>query len=163
MIVGAIYSDFLGRRTRRMRMLCPRENRTRLSAVGLPSLSVFFQDYLPRNENFKMHLNFTVGTGLPFGLLDNNRIFRNTYRFNAYHRVDIGFSIQLWKDGWRYSKPNHPLRFTRNSWLSLEIFNLMQVSNVASNTWIKTVTNTQYAVPNFLTSRRINLRLRMDF
>ncbi len=127
------------------------------------TLSMFFQDYLPKNENFKMHLNFTVGTGLPFGLRDNNVVFRNTYRFQAYHRVDIGFSVQLWNYLNRGSKPNHPLRFSRNTWLSLEVFNLMEVANVASNTWIKAIDNTQYAIPNFLTSRRINLRLRMEF
>ena len=127
------------------------------------SLSMFFQDYLPRRENFKMHLNFTVGTGLPYGLLGNNEVFRNTFRYTAYHRVDIGFSIQLWENAWRGSKPNHPLRFTRSSWFSLEVFNLMKVSNVASNTWIKTINNVQYAIPNFLTSRRINLRLKFDF
>ncbi len=127
------------------------------------TFSTFFQDHLPRNENIKMHLNFTVGTGLPYGLLGNNRIYRNTYRFPAYHRVDIGFSIQLWDEERRAKRPNHPLKFSRNTWLSLEIFNLMKVSNVASNTWIKTIFNTQYAIPNFLTSRRINLRMRMDF
>ena len=127
------------------------------------TLSMFFQDYLPKNKNIKMHLNLSVGTGLPFGIPGNNTVYRHTYRYRAYHRVDIGFSIGLWNREWRHRKPNHPLRFTRNSWLSLEIYNLMQVSNVASNTWIKTVTNTQFAVPNFLTSRRINLRLRVDF
>jgi CarboxypepD_reg-like domain len=127
------------------------------------TLSMFFQDYLPMNENFKMHLNFTVGTGLPYGLPENNVIYRNTYRFPAYHRVDIGFSFQLWEEARKASKPNHPLRFSRSTWLSLEIFNLLQVANVASNTWIKTIYNTQYAIPNFLTSRRINLRLKMDF
>lgn len=129
----------------------------------LMTLSMFFQDYLPKNKNFKMHLNFTLGTGLPFGLLGNNRIYRNTYRFSPYHRVDIGFSLALWDESKRASKPRHPLRFTRSSWLSLEVFNLMQVSNQAGNTWIKTVFNQQYAIPNYLTSRRINLRLRMDF
>ena len=127
------------------------------------TFSTFFQDHLPRNKNIKMHLNFTVGTGLPYGLLGNNRVYRNTYRFPAYHRVDIGFSFQLWDEERRASRPNHPLKFSRSTWLSLEIFNLMKVSNVASNTWIKTIYNTQYAIPNFLTSRRINLRLKMDF
>ncbi len=127
------------------------------------NLSVFFQDYLPRNENFKMHLNFTVGSGLPFGLLGNNRIFRNTYRFEAYHRVDIGFSLLIWNEARKSVKPNHPLRFTRNAWMSLEVFNLMQVQNQAGNTWIKTIFNQQYAIPNFLTSRRINLRFKVDF
>jgi len=127
------------------------------------TLSMFFQDYLPMNENFRMHLNFTVGTGLPYGFPGNNEVFRNTYRFRPYHRIDIGFSYLLWDQDWRNKKPKHFLRFTRRTWLSLEVFNLMQVSNTASNTWIKTITNVQYAIPNNLTSRRINLRMRVDF
>ncbi|MCO6491397.1 MAG: TonB-dependent receptor [Phaeodactylibacter sp.] len=129
----------------------------------LMTLSMFFQDYLPKSESFRMHLNFTVGTGLPFGLQGNNRVYRNTYRFSPYHRVDIGFSLQLYDPAKRAQKPNHFLRFTRGTWLSLEVFNLMQVQNQAGNTWIKTIFNQQYAIPNYLTSRRINLRLRMEF
>lgn len=130
----------------------------------LMTLSVFFQDYLPQNENFKMHLNFTMGTGLPFGLRGNNTVFRNTYRFDPYHRVDIGFSLLLWdRLASRDKHPHHFLRFTRSAWVSLEVFNLMQVQNQAGNTWIKTVFNQEYAVPNYLTSRRINLRFRFDF
>lgn len=127
------------------------------------TLSVFFQDYLPKNKNFKTHLNFTVGSGLPYGLQGNNREYRNTYRFSPYHRIDIGFSALLWEEKRRAERPNHLLRFTRNAWVSLEVFNLMQVQNQAGNTWIKTIFNQQYAIPNYLTSRRINLRLRMDF
>ncbi len=127
------------------------------------NLSMFFQDYLRDNKNIRMHLNLTVGGGLPFGLPDNNVIYRNPYRLKPYHRVDIGSSFQLWKSEWREKRPNHFLRFTRNTWLSLEVFNLLQVANEASNTWIKTIYNTQYAVPNYLTSRRLNLRLRMEF
>jgi hypothetical protein len=127
------------------------------------TLSMFFQDYLPKNENFKMHLNFTVGSGLPYGLKDNNRIYRNTYKLSPYHRVDIGFSVALWNRDKMAGKTRHPLRFTKYSWLSLEVFNLMQVQNQASNTWIKTVFNQQFAIPNYLTSRRINLRWRVEF
>lgn len=127
------------------------------------TLAMFFQDYLPGRENFKMHLNFTVGTGLPYGLRGNNTVFRNTYRYRPYHRVDLGFSIGLWDKRNLAKKPKHFLRSTDKAWLSLEVFNLMDVQNVASNTWIKTVFSQQYAVPNFLSSRRINLRLKVDF
>lgn len=144
------------------------ENATEVRDVPRPTdrfftLSMFFQDYLPKNENFKMHLNLTVGSGLPFGLQGNNRIYRNTYRFSPYHRVDIGFSFALWDESRKKSKPDHWLSFSRNAWISLEVFNLMQVQNEAGNTWIKTVFNQQYAIPNYLTSRRLNLRLRLDF
>ncbi len=129
----------------------------------LVTLSVFFQDYLPKNENFKMNLNLTVGTGLPFGIPNNNTVYRNTYRFEPYHRIDIGFAVLLWDQSRRSRRPQHPLRFTRNTWVSFEVFNLMDVQNQSGNTWIKTVFLQQYAIPNYLTSRRINLRLRMDF
>lgn len=127
------------------------------------TFSTFFQDYLRKNKNVRMHLNFTVGSGLPFGVPDNNIIYRNPYRFAPYHRVDVGFGFQLWKEQWRKRKPNHFLRFTRNTWASLEVFNLMKVANEASNVWIKTIENTQYAIPNYLTGRRLNVRIRMDF
>lgn len=127
------------------------------------TLSMFFQDYLPRNENFKMHMNFTFGTGLPFGIPEDNIVYRNQFRFKPYHRIDIGFSVLLWDEKKRATKPHHPLRFSKNAWLSLEVFNLMEVANPASNTWIRTVFNSQYAVPNYLTSRRINLRVRFEF
>ncbi len=127
------------------------------------TFSTFFQDYLPKNPNLRMHLNFTFGTGLPFGVADNNTVYRNPYRFKPYHRVDIGFGFQLWKREWLQRKPRHPLRFSRNTWASIEVFNLMKVANEASNIWVKAITNVQYAVPNYLTGRRLNLRIRMDF
>lgn len=127
------------------------------------TFSVFFQDYLPKNEDFKVNMNFTLGTGLPYGLPNNNRIFRNTYRFSAYHRIDIGFAYALWSPKKRAANPEHFMRFTKNAWLSMEVFNLMQVQNAAANTWIKTIFEQQYAIPNYLTSRRINLRLRFEF
>ncbi|MCB0688176.1 MAG: carboxypeptidase-like regulatory domain-containing protein, partial [Saprospiraceae bacterium] len=103
------------------------------------TLSVFFQDHLRRNENLKMHFNFTFGSGLPFGVPDNNVEIRNPFRFKEYHRVDIGFSALLYNDSWKYKHPHHMLGFTKNTWVSVEVFNLLQVANVASNTWIKSI------------------------
>jgi hypothetical protein len=128
----------------------------------LMTLNMFFQDYLPKNENIKVNLNFSFGTGLPFGPREDNIEFRNFFRLKPYHRIDIGFSFQLWKESWKGRKPNHPLRWARNSWLSIEAFNLLQIENQASVNWIKTITNVEFALPNNLTGRRINLRLRVD-
>ena len=127
------------------------------------NLSMFFQDYLKNNKNIKMHMQLSVGSGLPFGVKDDNYVFRNTYRYKAYHRVDMGFGFLLWDRGWLHKRPRHILRFTRNTWLSIEVFNLMKVANVASYTWIKSIFKQQYAVPNHLSSRRVNLRIRMEF
>lgn len=129
----------------------------------LMTLNMFFQDYLPKNENVKVNLNFSVGTGLPYGPRENNLEFRNFFRLKPYHRIDIGFSVQLWKAEWKNKKQRHPLRFSQNSWISLEAYNLLQITNQASVNWIKTLTNEEYALPNNLTGRRINLRMRVDF
>lgn len=129
----------------------------------LMTLNMFFQDYLPKNENVKVNLNFSVGTGLPYGPRENNLEFRNFFRLKPYHRIDVGFSFQLWKSEWIKRKPRHPLRFSQNSWISVEAFNLLQIKNQASVNWIKTLTNEEYALPNNLTGRRINVRFRVDF
>lgn len=127
------------------------------------NLSLFFQDYLRNNEAFRTHVNLTVGGGLPFGIQGNNIIDRNTLRFDTYHRIDIGFSFRLYDREKSRKRDTHFLKFTRQTFLSLEVFNLMQVANQAGNTWIKTIGQQQYAVPNRLTGRRINLRVKMDF
>lgn len=129
----------------------------------LYSFSMFFQDYLPKNEDFKTHLQATITSGIPYGVEGQNIIYRNEYRFKTYHRVDIGFSYKLWDKSHLDRKPNHPLRFSRNTWVSLEVFNLLQVKNPASVRWIKSIYNYEFAIPYYLSSRRINLRLRMDF
>ena len=125
--------------------------------------SLFFQDYLPRNENFKVNINLTFGGGLPFGLPENNQVVRNTFKFADYRRVDMGFALQLWNKEWQDEKPSHFLRSFDNAWISLEVFNLMGIENVSSNTWIKTISAQQFAIPNKLTTRRLNLKLRVDF
>ncbi len=127
------------------------------------TLSTYFQDYLPNNENLKVNLSLTLGTGQPFGIPGNNRVYRNTYRYPAYHRVDLGFSYLLWDKSWLARRPKHFLRFAESSWVSVEIFNLLKVQNVASNTWFKSIYNVQYAIPNYLTSRRINLKYKVNF
>lgn len=127
------------------------------------NMSMFFQDYLPKNKNFKANINFSFATGLPFGRKDENLIYRNIFRYSRYQRLDIGFSYALWDVKDKAKKPHHPLRNTKNAWLSLEVFNIMGISNTASITWIKTITNQQFAINNNLTSRRVNLRFRIDF
>ena len=127
------------------------------------NLSLFFQDYLRNNPSFRTHVNLTVGGGLPFGIQGDNVVFRNTLRFDTYHRIDIGFSWRMYDYLESRNRETSLLRFTRATFLSLEVFNLMQVSNQAGNTFIRTILNQQYAVPNRLTGRRINLRLRMEF
>ncbi len=127
------------------------------------NVSLFFQDYLPGNEHFKVNLNLIFGSGLPFGLRDNNQVYRNVFRYKGYRRVDIGFAYHMWDTSRKLTRPNSIFRSMDNVWLTLEVFNLMGIENVSSNTWVRTVFNQQFAVPNNLTTRRINLKFKVEF
>jgi len=121
------------------------------------NFGMFFQDYFPTNKNFKVHLNFLFGSGLPFGPPDHDRQ-RDTLRIPPYRRVDIGFSALL-LDGNKEVAPRNVFRGFNSIWASLEIFNMLGVNNTVSYLWIKDFSNTVYAVPNFLTSRRLNFKI----
>lgn len=125
------------------------------------TFGLFFQDYLPKNPTYKMHLNLLFGSGLPFGppTLEKHK---DTLRIPPYRRVDIGFSKQLLSEN-KELKEKNPFRHFKSIWLSLEVFNLLQINNTISYIWIKDVTNRQYAVPNYLTARRLNLKLIAKF
>jgi len=124
------------------------------------NFSLFFQDYLPKNPTYKMNLTFHYGSGLPFGPPSQER-FKDTLRIPAYLRVDLGLSKQL-------LGPDRPskrasLKNIESIWLGVDVFNILQRNNTLSYLWVTDVTNRQYAVPNFLTGRQINLRLLVEF
>ena len=125
------------------------------------NFSLSFQDYLPKNPSYKMHLTLFFASGLPFGPPSNDR-YRDTLRLPPYRRVDIGFSKSLLAEDAELG-PKNPFRYFKSIWLNVEVFNLLQINNTISQLWITDVTGRQYAVPNYLTSRRLNVRLQFQF
>jgi len=125
------------------------------------NFSIFFQDYIPNHPYFKMHMRLLFNTGLPFGPPDS-KPYQHTLRMPDYRRVDIGFSYQIINEGTTFGSGN-PLKNFKNMWVSLEVFNLLQVYNTVSYIWIKDINNRQYAVPNYLTPRLLNLKLIVEF
>lgn len=124
------------------------------------NFSIFFQDYIPFIPSFKVNLKLVFGTGMPFGAPYSER-YKQTLRMSPYRRVDIGFSKQLISENTSFKKKN-PLSYIRNCWLSLEVFNLLGINNVSSYMWVTDIYNIQYAVPNYLTPRQINLKLVVE-
>lgn len=126
------------------------------------TFSMFFQDYLPKFPTVRMHMTLVFGTGLPFGPPGPDR-YTDVLRSPSYRRLDIGFSKIIVDE----NKPNtsrSPLFSKLKSfWISFEVFNLLQVSNTVSYTWITDVNGRQYGVPNYLTSRLLNLRVQAKF
>jgi hypothetical protein len=123
--------------------------------------NIFFQDFLPKNPTFRMHLNLVFGTGLPFGTPGNDK-YGDTLRIPPYRRVDIGFSKML-KDEDISVKQTGLFRHFKSIWLSLEVFNLLQINNTVSYIWVEDVEGRRYAVPNYLTPRQLNLKLIATF
>ena len=60
-------------------------------------------------------------------------------------------------------KPSNFLRHFKSVWIGLDCFNLFDISNVSSYYWVTDVNEIQYAVPNYLTRRQINVRLSVNF
>lgn len=130
------------------------------------NFGLFFQDYFPHRPDYKVHLNVLYGTGLPFSPPDNER-YDLVFRMPSYKRVDIGLSKSLKRPDKVLSERN-PFRFLKSIWLNAEIFNLLGVNNTISYLWVKTVFNQEnmpgeFAVPNYLTSRRFNVRVTAKF
>ncbi len=125
------------------------------------NFNLYFQDYLPKFPSYKMHLNLVFGTGIPFGPPSHER-YLDTLRMPPYRRVDIGFSKELLTEG-RQIKAGSPLRHFESVWVSVEIFNLLQNNNTISYMWISDISNRRYAIPRYLTSRRINVKLVARF
>ena len=124
------------------------------------NFSLFFQDYIPGNLNYKMHLNMIYGSGLPFGPPKSEK-YEDILRIPDYRRVDIGFSAILKSENKR-SKVNF-MNVFNSAWLSVEVFNLLDINNTISYLWVSDIGGRQYAVPNYLTRRQVNLKLILRF
>lgn len=125
------------------------------------NFSLFFQDYLPKNPNLKMNLTLLYGSGLPFGPPKGER-YMDIYRMPSYKRVDMGFSKML-VGNQGAKRVNFFTRNLKEAWISLEIFNLFDLNNTISYFWVSDFQNQMHAVPNYLTGRRINLKVSVSF
>ncbi len=124
------------------------------------SLALFFQDEMPRWPTFKVHMNLVFGTSLPYGPPNQER-YADTLRTSLYRRVDIGFSKQLL--GAPGQEKTGALRHVKDLWISLEVFNLINLNNTVDYTWVQDVQGRYYGIPEFLTPRRINLKVIARF
>jgi len=124
--------------------------------------NIFFQDFLPKNPTYRMHLNLVFGSGLPFGPPGADR-YSDTLRIPPYRRVDIGFSKMLKEEDIGNVKKEGLFKHFKSVWLSVEVFNLLQINNTVSYIWVTDVEGRRYAVPNFLTPRQLNIKLIANF
>lgn len=125
------------------------------------NISAFFTDYFPGTDRWKMTLKAAFADGLPFGPPHSGREAEN-FRAPAYKRVDIGMSYRLLNNEERTHRTGAASYF-KNIWLGIDAFNVFGLNNVNSYYWVTDITNQQYAVPNYLTGRQLNVRLLFEF
>ncbi len=121
------------------------------------AVNLFFTDYFPKTDRWKMSLRLAYADGLPFGA-PHRSLDSTPFRAPAYKRVDIGMSFRAINNEKKEKKTA-----IRNLWLGIDGLNLFGINNVNSYYWITDVTNHQYAVPNYLTGRQINAKFILEF
>ena len=121
-------------------------------------INMFFTDYFPGTDRWKMSLKLAYADGLPFSA-PHKELESNSFRAPAYKRADIGMSYRALNNEDRKMKKST----FKNIWLGIDCLNLFGINNVNSFYWITDVTSHQYAVPNYLTGRQINVRLLFEF
>lgn len=124
------------------------------------SFALFFTDYFPKFPKAKFSLKAIFSDGLP---TTSPRATRDIsyFRVPAYKRVDAGISYQL--VGGENKPTSGVLKSFKSVWLGVDVFNLFDISNVSSYYWVTDVNEMQYAVPNYLTRRQLNVRLSVNF
>ena len=122
------------------------------------AVNMFFTDYFPGTTRWKMSLKLALADGLPFSA-PHRELESNVFRAPAYKRADIGLNYRIIDNNDLHNKRN-PIR---NLWVGAECLNLLGINNVNSYYWITDVTGQQYAVPNYLTGRQINVKVSVDF
>ena len=125
------------------------------------SFGLFFTDYFPKFPKLRFSLRGVFSDGLT---MTAPRITRDRawFRAPAYKRVDVGISYQLVGAPTEGVRPYNFWRHFRSIIIGLDCFNLFDMTNVSSYYWVTDVNNLQYAVPNYLTRRQLNVSLSIE-
>lgn len=126
------------------------------------SLAVYFTDYFPKFPKLKFSLRGILSDGLPVTAPHSSRD-KGYFRTPAYKRVDVGLHYALLSPPDETSSLTGIRKWCKSIWLGLDVFNLLDISNVSSYYWVTDVNSIQYAVPNYLTRRQFNITLSIDF
>jgi hypothetical protein len=121
------------------------------------NFSTFFQDRLFNSPSYKVHLTALYGSALSVGPPRTQRA-QDVFKIPAYKRVDIAFSKDF-LEGKTKARLKLLNRYFDSFIAYAEVFNLLNINNTVSYLWVRDVNNNQYAVPNYLTSRQLNIKI----
>ncbi len=126
------------------------------------SFAMYFTDYFPKFPKLKLNLRGVFSDGLPVTAPHSSRD-KGYFRTPAYKRVDIGLFYALLSPVKEGEIRRGIGRYLKAIWMGVDCFNLFDISNVSSYYWVTDVNDVQYAVPNYLTRRQLNVSLTIDF
>lgn len=124
------------------------------------ALTFFFQDYIPKLPQYRLHLKFIFSEGLPYGYPRSEKM-RYLGHLPMYKRIDLGASRTFSAATDKFMRRQSAQHVAAWS-IYFEVFNLVGWKNVNSYYWVSAANGTQWASPNYLTGRMYNLRLSVD-
>ena len=125
-------------------------------------LGILFQDYVPNLPNLKAYLNLVYNSGVPGGAPSYADPYNFQNRLRDYKRADLGI-LYVFTDANKRFSSGFLSRFKEFT-AGLELFNMFDIQNSITNTWVRDVaTKNQFGVPNYLSGRILNLRIGMKF
>ena len=117
---------------------------------------ILFQDYVPNMPNLKMFINLIYNTGLPGGSPSYADPYAYQNRLPDYKRADLGIMYLI--------KDSNILFNVEEFSIGFEIFNMFNIQNTITNTWVRDVySKRQYSIPNYLSPRIFNLNMEIKF
>ena len=123
---------------------------------------ILFQDYVPNIPDLKMYLNLIYNTGVPGGAPSYSNPYNYLNRLPDYKRADLGISYIVAGKNKKFNTGFKSL--FEELTVGLEIFNMFDVQNSITNTWVRDVySKRQFSIPNYLTPRIFNLNLEFKF
>ena len=125
-------------------------------------LGILFQDYVPNLPDLKAYLNLVYNSGVPGGAPSYADPYNFQNRLRDYRRADLGVLYIFTDANKRYSTGF--LSKFKEFTAGLELFNMFDIQNSITNTWVRDVaTKNQFGVPNYLSGRILNLRIGITF
>ena len=125
------------------------------------SFSMFFQDYIPKLPQLRFHLKMIFAENLPFAVPRKIWTIQHA-KMSLYKRIDIGATYQFDRKTTRFMRAESA-KHIRQWAIGLECFNLVGWNNVSDYFWVQDERNRYWRCPNYLTGRRINLKITIDF
>lgn len=144
-------------------LMSTEENRNNRGYIPRPTdqrikFAMLFQDYVPSMPFLKMNLNLVYNSGLPGGAPNYADPYDYGGRLRDYKRADLGIFYVV------NDENKSRLQFVKDLMIGFEIFNVFDVQNAITMTWVRDVTSkSQFGIPNYMTPRVFNLKLSAGF